>query len=83
MEKEHFDLPEGVTAVRLPISDFEKQQTGFTTGFYHLQPYNQVHPRPMIHIVRQLKEFECREDDVWVGSYPKCGIVLQITNVHN
>ncbi len=70
---DNFDLPPGVTAKRLPVSELEKNQTGFSTGFYLLQPYNQVHPKPLVEIVKKLKNFECRDDDVWVGSFPKCG----------
>ncbi len=72
-EKDGFDLPEGVTAKKLQISAFEQKQTGFTSGFYHLQPYNQVHAKAMLNLVKSIKDFECRHDDVWIGSFPKSG----------
>ncbi len=32
-----------------------------------------VFPAATMRDQRKLKEFECRKDDVWVASFPKCG----------
>ncbi len=67
------DLPPGVMVKRVSFLDFEDQQSAFPNGFYHLRPYNQVLPSNIVNYVKTIKDFECREDDVWVGSFPKCG----------
>ena len=36
-------------------------------------PKFQVFPKCFLPYQKRLKEFECRDDDVWVASFPKCG----------
>ena len=51
---------------------FTSQQKTFS-GFARFQPYNQVMPKIYAKFDKEIKNFECREDDVWVASFPKCG----------
>ena len=37
------------------------------------RPKFQVFPKCFLSYQKRLKEFECRDDDVWVASFPKCG----------
>ena len=30
-------------------------------------------PRCFLPFEKPIKDFECRDDDIWVGSFPKCG----------
>ena len=51
----------------------------------------QVFPKCFLPYQKRLKEFECRDDDVWVASFPKCGeqsrdkdlIFISILILHN
>ncbi len=71
-----YDLSEGVTVEEIDesvVGDFERAQRGFRKGFVRLQPYGQVLPRTYAAFDRRIKEFEIKEDDVWISSFPKCG----------
>ena len=69
------DLSVGVSVEELTdevSKKFTSQQKTFS-GFSRFQPYNQVMPTVYAKYDREIKEFECRDDDVWVASFPKCG----------
>jgi len=55
------------------IGFMEGLKTAFTQGFVKFQPSGQVMPRCFTRLERAVCEFEVREDDVWVASFPKCG----------
>ena len=69
-----FELSDGVTYEVLPESDFTMQTNSIKHGLVKLLPYNQVFPRAFLKRQKKLKEFQCRQDDVWVASFPGCGM---------
>ncbi len=74
-----YNLSEGVTVEELPeelIDAFQKSQKSYTKGFVRLQPYNQVLPRIFCAYEKRVKEFKIYDDDIWIGSFPKCGELL-------
>ncbi len=76
MAKQEFQLSEGVTVEELsgPIYEtFKAANPLYPDGFIKLQPYNQMLPRMYLNWEKKIKEFETKQDDVWVASYPKCG----------
>ena len=57
-----------------PIYDnFFKNQKSSNQGFVRFQPYNQVLPKCYENFEKKVKDFQIREDDVWISSFPKCG----------
>ena len=76
------DLSEGVSIDEIDtslIGAFARSQKAFGRfGFVRLQPYGAVFPRVFVRDQRRLKEFEVRADDVWIGSFPKCGTLSLI-----
>ena len=69
-------LSEGVFTEKLTgrtYEEFVKSQKGLSQGFLRFQPYNQVLPACYVSSEKRVKEFEVREDDVWISSFPKCG----------
>ena len=52
---------------------FTAATPAFPSGFVKLQPYNQVLPRVFLKDTQQIKDFEVKQDDVWISSFPKCG----------
>ena len=72
-EEVKHELSEGVTYEVLPESDFTRQTRSIKNGLVKLLPYNQVFPRAFLKRQKKLKDFRCREDDVWVASFPGCG----------
>lgn len=63
-----FEVVEGPLIEKLKASQEE-----FSNGFVRIQPYNQVFPREFLKFEKRLKNFEVREQDIWVASFPKCG----------
>merc|ERR1711973_516743 len=43
------------------------------SGFVHLKPFNQVLPRVFLKDYQSIKDFQPKDGDVWVSSFPKCG----------
>ena len=46
-------------------------------GFYKIKrilPF-QVFPKCFLRYQKRLKDFQCRDGDIWVASFPKCGMV--------
>lgn len=69
-------LSNGVYAEELSgptYEKFNKDMVSFKTGFVRVQPHNQVLPRCFLKHEKRIKEFQVRDDDVWVASFPKCG----------
>ena len=68
-------LSEGVftEAISGPTYDSFVKHQNFREGFVRFQPYNQVLPACYVAYEKRVKEFEVREDDVWISSFPKCG----------
>ena len=53
--------------------EFEKYQSAFKNGFVKIMPHAAVFPRCFASYVKQIQDFEVREDDIYVASFPKCG----------
>ncbi len=71
-----YDLSEDVMVEEIDesiIREFVASQKAYTKGFVRLQPYNQVMPRVYATFDRRMREFQVRDDDVWIGSFPKSG----------
>lgn len=78
------ELSEGVTYEELsgPLYEkFKEHMLTMSQGFVRLQPYNQVMPRNYLNFEKKVKEFPTKADDVWVASFPKCGMYHYIGNV--
>ena len=76
-----YELSDGVTYEVLPESDFTRQTRSIKHGLVKLLPYNQVFPRAFLKRQKELKEFQCRQDDVWVASFPGCGMTTRIVDM--
>ena len=81
-EEVKHELSEGVTYEVLPESDFTRQTRSIKNGLVKLLPYNQVFPRAFLKRQKKLKDFQCREDDVWVASFPGCGKRMRRYLIH-
>ena len=52
---------------------FLSQQNAYKEGFIRLLPYNQIMPKEYIKYAKRIHDFEVKDDDVWISSFPKCG----------
>ena len=52
---------------------FIDKQHAYKRGFVRLMPYNQIMPKDYINHAKRIHDFNIREDDVWISSFPKCG----------
>ena len=52
---------------------FHQKQHGYKRGFVRLMPYNQVMPKDYIKHAKRIHDFQIRDNDVWISSFPKCG----------
>lgn len=76
MNAEKEDLSEGVWSEEIDnaaLTEFEKHQTAFQSGFVNIMPYKTVFPKSFLAYEKQLHDFEVREADVYVVTFPKCG----------
>jgi len=68
---------EGVTIEELDENDayrkFLSMQQSFKKGFVRLMPYQQIMPKDFIKHANRIHNFNIRDDDVWISSFPKCG----------
>jgi len=72
------DYPiEGVTVENLEENEaykkFLSKQHAFERGFVRLMPYQQIVPKDFFEHAKTIKDFQIRDDDVWISSFPKCG----------
>ena len=72
------DYPiQGVTVEELDDNEAYKKfianQKSYKCGFVRLMPYLQILPKTYIKHAKRIQDFEVRNDDVWVASFPKCG----------
>ena len=71
-------LPDGVCLEdisHLPlIKQFQSHHTpSFKNGFIRIHPFNQVLPKDVENYLKRINDFDVKESDVWVCSFPKCG----------
>ena len=52
---------------------FHQKQHGYKRGFVRLMPYNQIMPKDYIKHAKRIHDFQIRDNDVWISSFPKCG----------
>ena len=52
---------------------FLSKQNAYKQGFIRLLPYNQIMPKEYIKYAKRIHNFDIRQDDVWISSFPKCG----------
>ena len=52
---------------------FLSKQNAYKEGFIRLLPYNQIMPKEYIKYAKRIYDFEIKDDDVWISSFPKCG----------
>ena len=68
---------EGVTVEHLDNNEaykrFISKQHSYKCGFFRLMPYNQVLPKVYKKHAKRIHDFDIRNNDVWVSSFPKCG----------
>ena len=53
--------------------EFENNQRQFKDGFVKIMPYGAIFPRRFVPYEKKILDFEVREDDIFVTSFPKCG----------
>ena len=75
-----FDMEYPVDGVNVELLDenesyikFHQKQHGYKRGFVRLMPYNQVMPKDYIKHAKRIHDFQIRDNDVWISSFPKCG----------
>ena len=76
MKNENEDLSEGVWVEEIDnaaLKEFEKHQKAFQRGFVNLMPYNSIFPKSFLSYEKPIKDFEVRDDDIYVVTFPKCG----------
>ena len=76
MKAENEDLSEGVWIEEIEnaaLTEFEKHQNAFQRGFVNLMPYKTIFPKSFLSYEKAIHDFEVRDDDVYVTSFPKCG----------
>ena len=76
MKAENEDLSEGVWTEEIDnaaLKEFEKHQTAFQRGFVNVMPYKTIFPRSFLSYEKAIHEFEVRDDDIYVVTFPKCG----------
>lgn len=70
-------LPKGVTIENisdLPIIQKLKTDSKAISGdLIRIYPYNQVFPSRTQEYLYQIRDYEVRNDDIWISSFPKCG----------
>ena len=68
---------QGVTVEELDenvsYKKFLNKQNAYKEGFIRLLPYNQIMPKEYIKYAKRIHDFEIKQDDVWISSFPKCG----------
>jgi len=68
---------QGVTVEELDenvsYKKFLSKQNAYKEGFIRLLPYNQIMPKEYIKYAKRIHDFEIKQDDVWISSFPKCG----------
>ena len=52
---------------------FLNEQRAYKRGFIRLLPYMQIMPKDYIKHAKRVHNFNIRNDDVWISSFPKCG----------
>lgn len=70
------NLSQGVAVEEIDdeaLREFSKHQEAFPSGFVRIQPYGQVFPRGYLAVEKEIADFEVRQDDIWISSFPKCG----------
>jgi len=70
------DLPEGVTVENisnLPLWKKLLSQSCFDTAVIRVQPFNQILPSGATKYLKRIRDFEIRDDDVWISAFMKTG----------
>ena len=77
---EFFDMEYPIDGVKVESLDenetyikFHQKQHGYKRGFVRLMPYNQVMPKDYMKHAKKIHDFQIRDNDVWISSFPKCG----------
>ena len=76
MKAEIEDLSQGVWIEEIDnaaLKEFEKHQNAFHRGFVNLMPYKTIFPRSFLSYEKAIHDFEVRDDDIYVVTFPKCG----------
>ena len=50
-----------------------QEKSDLVSGFVKLMPVNQVLPKVFLKYEDKIRNVECRPDDIWISSFPKCG----------
>ena len=76
MKTENEELSEGVWIEEIDnaaLKQFEKNQNAFQRGFVNIMPYKSIFPKSFLSYEKPIRDFEVRDDDIYVVSFPKCG----------
>ena len=71
-------LSEGVTIETISGDVYDQLlrdvPKSFPSGLVRFLPYNQVLPKVYQKYEKRIKNLEVRDDDIWISSFPKCGM---------
>ena len=76
MKTANEELSEGVWIEEIDnaaLKQFEKNQNAFQRGFVNVMPYKSIFPKSFLSYEKPIRDFEVRDDDIYVVSFPKCG----------
>ena len=76
MKTENEELSEGVWIEEIDnaaLKQFEKNQNAFQRGFVNIMPYKSIFPKSFLSYEKPIRDFEVRDDDIYVVTFPKCG----------